>query len=226
MHKFLSSNSFPKLRPIVSSIGTFNYNLDRFLSDLLSPFVLNDYSSKDTFSFVPQIKNANLSKTFLVSYDVTNLFTNIPLHETIDIAMNLIFDQNPNIDITKKELNKRFPSPTSQTHFIFNSKFYNQINRVAMGSPLALVLANISMSFYESNWLNVNKYKFYLRYVDDILAAFDNEQDSLKVSIFLSNRHSNIKFKIEKQINHSISFLDVLISGINNQNLALQIYHK
>ena len=31
---------------------------------------------------------------------------------------------------------------------------------------------------------------------------------------------------IEKQINHSIAFLDLFISGINNQNLTLQIYHK
>ena len=31
MHKFSSSDSFPKLRPIVSSIGTFIYNLARFL---------------------------------------------------------------------------------------------------------------------------------------------------------------------------------------------------
>ena len=31
---------------------------------------------------------------------------------------------------------------------------------------------------------------------------------------------------IEKQINHSIAFLDVFISGINNENLTLQIYHK
>ena len=30
--------------------------------DLLSPIVPNDYSLKDTFSFVSQIKNANLSK--------------------------------------------------------------------------------------------------------------------------------------------------------------------
>ena len=38
MHKFSSSDSFPKLRPIVSSIGTFNYNLTHFLCDFLSPF--------------------------------------------------------------------------------------------------------------------------------------------------------------------------------------------
>ena len=37
MHRFSPSDSFPKLRPIVSSIGTFNYNLGRFLCDLLSP---------------------------------------------------------------------------------------------------------------------------------------------------------------------------------------------
>ena len=104
MHKFSPSDSFPKLRPIVSSIGTFNYNLARFLCDLLSPLVPNDYSCKDTFSFVSQIKNANLSKKFLVSYDVTSLFTNIPLQETIDIAINLIFNHNPNLNITKKNL--------------------------------------------------------------------------------------------------------------------------
>ena len=104
MHKFFSTDSFPKLRPIVSYIGTFNYNLARFLCDLLSPLVPNDYSCKDTFSFVSQIKNANLSKKFLVSYDVTSLFTNIPLQETIDIAINLIFNHNPNLSITRKNL--------------------------------------------------------------------------------------------------------------------------
>ena len=31
---------------------------------------------------------------------------------------------------------------------------------------------------------------------------------------------------MEKQINHSIAFLDVFISVINNQNLTLQTYHK
>ena len=98
MHKFSSSDSFPKLRPVVSSIGTFNYDLSRFLCDLLSPLVPNDYS----FSFVSQIKNANLFKKVLVSYDVTSLFTIIPFQETIGIAINLIFNNNPNLNITRK----------------------------------------------------------------------------------------------------------------------------
>ena len=173
MHKFSSSYILPP------SIGTLNYNLACFLCNLLSSLVTNDYSCKDTFYFVSQIKNANLSKKFIVSYDVTSLFTNIPLQETIDIAINLIFIHNPNLNITRKELSL---FATSQTHFIFNSKFYNQIDRVAMGSPLTPVLANIFMGFHESKWLNeydLNKPKFYLGYVDDILAAFDNKQDLL-----------------------------------------------
>ena len=112
-------HNFPKLRPVVSSIGTFSYNLARFLCDLLSPLVPNDYSCKDTFSFVSQIKNANLSKKILVSYDVTSLFTNIPLQECIDMAINLIFNHNPNLNTARKELKKIFLFATSQTHFIF-----------------------------------------------------------------------------------------------------------
>ena len=85
------------------------------------------------------------------------------------------------------------------------------------------------MGFHESKWLNeynLNEPKLYLIHADDILAAFDNEQDSIIFLNFLNIRHPNIKFTIEKQINHSIAFLDVLISGINNENLTLQTYHK
>ena len=52
---------------------------------------------------------------------------------------------------------------------------------------------------------------------DEILAAFDNEQDSLKFLDFLNKSHANIKFTIEKQINHSITFLNVF---------TLQAYRK
>ena len=98
-----------------------------------------------------------------------------------------------------------------------------------MGSPLAPVLANIFMGFDESKWLNeynLNKAKFYLRYVDDVLAAFHKEQDSFNFLIFLNKRHRNIKFTRRKQINHSISFLNVFNSSFSNQNLTLQTYHK
>ena len=155
--------------------------------------------------------------------------TNISLKETIDIAINLIFNRNFNLNITKEELKNFSFLTTSQTHFVFKIKFYNQIGGVAMGFPLAAALTNIFMNFYESKWLNeynLNKPKFYLRCVDDILATFGKEQDSLNFLNFLNKRHPNIKFTKEKQVNYSITFLDVFVSGINNQNLRLETYHK
>ena len=89
-----------------------------------------------------------------------------------------------------------------------------------MGYPLAPVVANIFKGFYKSKWLNeynFNKVKFCLKYVDDILAAFEKEQDWLNFLNILNKRHPNIKFTTERQINHSITFLDVFVSGINNQ---------
>ena len=68
--------------------------------------------------FVSQIKNTNLSGKLLVSYDATSLFTNNPLQETIDIAINLIVNNNPNLNITKKKLKN-----TLQTHFLLTENF-------------------------------------------------------------------------------------------------------
>ena len=98
-----------------------------------------------------------------------------------------------------------------------------------MCCPLDPVLANIFRGVCECKCLkeyNLNKTKFYLRYVDDILAAFEKDQDSLNFLKFLNYRHPNIIFTIEKQINHYIAFLDAFLSGVNNQNLTLETYQK
>ena len=83
MHKFSSSDWFPELGSIVSSTGNFNHSFASFLCDLLSLLVPHDYSCKDTFSFVSQIKSTNLSTKCFVPYNVSILFTNILLQETI-----------------------------------------------------------------------------------------------------------------------------------------------
>ena len=67
MRKFSSSDLFSKLWPIVSSIATLNYNFAGFLCDPLLHLVPSDYSCKDAFSFLSQIKNANIFKKYLAS---------------------------------------------------------------------------------------------------------------------------------------------------------------
>ena len=55
MHKGRAPGSAPPFRPIVSSIGTYNYNLAKFLCSLLVPFIPQQYTAQDTFTFVREI---------------------------------------------------------------------------------------------------------------------------------------------------------------------------
>ena len=96
IHKFKHKNiSDLSLRPIISSIGTYNYNLAKFLSSHLEPVISTTHCTKDSFSFCEEIKNVRASNKFLVSYDVCSLFTSIPLAKTIDIAVDLLFEKKP-----------------------------------------------------------------------------------------------------------------------------------
>ena len=85
IHKSFSSGSIPPLRPIVSSIYTSNYKLTQYDGSLLSPHIPWNYATKDSSTFIEEIKQLNTYGKFLISFDVTSLFTNMPLEETINI---------------------------------------------------------------------------------------------------------------------------------------------
>ena len=74
----------------------------------------------------------------MISYNLSSLFTSIPLKEAIDIAVDLLFEHNPDFKITKNKLKKLFDFATSGNHFLFDGSFYDQIDGVAMASLLVL----------------------------------------------------------------------------------------
>ena len=152
LHK--AYNRIPKFRPIVSTINSFNSNLASFLSDLVNDVIPMEHSSKDTFTFLSDLHKVNINDNFMISYDVTSLFTNIPLEETVDLAVKLILDKNSGLKITRKELKELFIFCTSKNNFIFNGIIYDQTDGISMGSPLAPSLANLFMGYNEKLWLN------------------------------------------------------------------------
>jgi Reverse transcriptase (RNA-dependent DNA polymerase) len=165
----------------------------------------------------------------MVSFDVCSLFTNIPLHETIDIAVNLILENNPRFTITKVQLRKLFLFATAQTHFLFDTNIYDQIDGVAMGSPLGPVLANLFMGVNEREWLSEysgSKPCFYRRYVDDVFCLFKSVCDVKPFLEYLNSRHPSIKFTVEYETDRKLPFLDVLVDGINGDCFTTSIYRK
>ena len=79
------------------------------------------------------------------------MFTSIPLNKTIGLVVKLIFDNNPNIKITKSDLKKLCEFATSGTHILLDQNYYHQIDGVAMGSLLGPALASLFMGLTRSN---------------------------------------------------------------------------
>ena len=71
------------MRPILSATDTYNFPLAKWLDEKLKPLSLNQYTVTDTFHFTNEIHKLKINKDeILVSYDVSSLFTNVPLDET------------------------------------------------------------------------------------------------------------------------------------------------
>ena len=85
----------------------------------------------------------------MVSYDVTSLFTNIALEETIHFTIDLLFEAKPDLKISRKDLHKHFQFAKSQNNFLFDGSLYNKVDGVTMGSALAPILTNIFMGFHK-----------------------------------------------------------------------------
>ena len=66
-----------------------------------------------------------------------------------NLAVDYISKGNRDLQLTKTELRNLFNFATGQTHFLFKGSFFDQIDGVAMGSPLTPVLANLFMGHYE-----------------------------------------------------------------------------
>ena len=71
-----------------------------------------------------------------VSYDVESLFTNVPVHETIEYIANEIYVENKLPKLCSKLIFKRLLLKlTTENTFMLNSKFYKQVDGCSMGEP-------------------------------------------------------------------------------------------
>ena len=122
-------------------------------------------------SFVERIRDVKASNTFLASFDLKSLFTNVPLREFIDICTDKLY-------MLKKPILSK-DSFVKLLKFSLNNNMYAQHDGVAiMGSPLKPTLANIFMGFLESKIISKIENKIhYFRYVDDWFVIAENEQE-------------------------------------------------
>ena len=166
----------------------------------------------------------------MASFDVTSLFTNIPVGETIEIISNQIFSNRVVFEgLDRSQFIKLLSLAVRNCHFTFNNRVYQQIDGVALGSPLGPLFANIFMSFHEKTWLHncpsLFKPLLYRRYVDDCFLLFKSLNH---VPLFLDYRnrqHPSISFTSELEKDGKLPFLDVEIFRSSGK-FSTSVYRK
>ena len=172
-----------------------------------------------------KIKDIEAQNTFIASFDVKSLFTNVPLEEVIEICVDTLYKiSNPTVSRTN--FKKLLKLATSDVKFSFNSLIYSQKDGIAMGSPLGPTLANIFMGYIELKVIPAFKNNLlYLRYVDDCFVLVRSEKIMDEFFNVLNNAHEAINFTIEKEKNEELAFLDVLVKRKENRFLT-SVYIK
>ena len=94
LHKLKENDTVENLpvRPIVSNVGTATYKTAKHLATLLSPLTSSQYNIKNSYQFVKSIKNTKIPTGYkMISFDIKNLFTNVPLDKTIKKILRKIY---------------------------------------------------------------------------------------------------------------------------------------
>ena len=94
-------SSLPPFRRIVSSIGTYNYQLAKYLCSLLQYYVRTNYCTQYSFTFVHEIQEILLSVNLMASFDVESSFTNTPFNECIDLTVRYIKEDDTDIKVVR-----------------------------------------------------------------------------------------------------------------------------
>ena len=104
-----------------------------------------------------------------------------------------------------------------------------KVDGVSMDSPLSPVLGNLFMGHNENAWLENckdSRILTYRRYVDDTFYVLvETEQDAVSFYNYINSQHPNIHFTMEKEADHKLALLDVLVYN-NPVHIRTSVFRK
>ncbi|XP_061716637.1 uncharacterized protein LOC133524569 [Cydia pomonella] len=143
----------------------------------------------------------------MVSFDVTSLFTNVPVDKTIGIISNLVSQTNlPAVYMEAKDLFLK------SGYLMWHGEYYLQVDGVDIGLTDSSCDRQYLMEWFEENALNSGpvRPKYWWRYVDDVFTIVS--KNGLRVlTEHLNTRHHKSHFTVEEKNEGKLPFLDVLV---------------
>ena len=231
--------SLPKIHKPTRSIGLIVsystsplYNPSRHISDILKPYAThNGQHCKNSKEFSKFILNKTIEDDEeMVSFDVTSLYTNVPINDSISIIKEHLENDaslNKRTSLSATHIVDLLELLLSKTSFTFENSFYTQTDGIAMGAQTSCVVVEIFMQTFESTAITTHQHKPKIRerHVDEIFAII-KKQHTQEFLNHLNNLHPNIKFTIEAEQDSTPPFLDTLLKRHPDKSISVNIYRK
>ena len=147
------------LRPIVSSCGSVTYGVAKELAKILKPLVVKSpHHINSTQDFAEQVNHITLTPgECLSSYDVSALFTSVPVDPALNIIKDLL-EKDHNLKertvLAVSDIILLMEFCLKNTYFSFQDQFYEQVEGAAMGSLVSPIIANFYMEYLEQKALS------------------------------------------------------------------------
>ena len=209
------------MRPILSTIGTHNYKLSKYLITKLAPIVDSTYTLEDSFHFANEISNFSHRGCVMASFDVKSLFSNIPIAETCSLILDKLFldEKCTYLGFNRNEFNCLLKLCCRDNLFMFDEQLYIQKDGAPMGGCVSPTLANFFLGHFEKLWLESCPEHFrpiyYRRYVDDTFLLFKDPNHVTLFHNYVNSQHPNICFTYEIEKNGQLPFLDTIVTKLD-----------
>ena len=211
-------------RPIVGGPNSPTQRLSELLDLILKPLCRKVPSFiRDDLDFLQQLPESVEEGSLLVTFDVKNLYTNIP-HDLGLEALKYWLGKYP--DAIDSRFNQQFIIKAAElilkrNVFYFDNVFYIQKKGTAMGTRFAPTYATLVLGFLEeklyekmTDKYNTNFSEYlrenWKRFLDDCFIIWRHHTDLDEFVNDLNALHPAIEFTMNKS-QEEIPFLDVLV---------------
>ena len=166
-----------------------------------------------------------------MSYDVKALFTSVPTTPASNIIKKLLEQDHELQQRTSMSIENiicLLEFCLNSTYFMFQGKYFEQLEGAAMGSPISPIVANLYMESFEVEPIRSAPHPPYLwkRFVDDTFTIIESSQkNEFLEHINYIDKH--IQFTAEDQRSGgAMPFLDILITPGEDESLSTSVFRK
>lgn len=206
----------PEGRPIVSDCGSESYRVSQFIDSHVRPISIKHSAYiKDTYDFISKIRGRTVPRNaFLVTGDVTALYTNMNIERTLLVTKQALAKHCPLQAKCNQHLLDLLEITLKNNDFEFNGDYFLQICGTAMGKSYAPGLADLYMQELDDKAchdFHPELLEFYFRFLDDVFFTWYGSMAEIKeFECFLNTLIPGIKITFNVS-SESIHFLDTTI---------------